>query len=392
MQRYPYVRKVVVGNEPNQPKFWQPVWNGSVPASPAAMEVVLASCYDRLKALDPSLQVLGVGLSPRGNDNPAAAGNASLSPVRFIAALGDAYRRSGRTRPLFDTFAWHCYPNANTDDVEVGYAWPNLGCVNAARVKLALWDAFHGTTQPLPEAYPPATSGATIFGPVAKTFVDETGWQVDTAGVPGYVDAEDVPVISEAKQAENYAKLVPLADCERTLTDFHIFHEIDESDRLGFQSGVLRLDASERASAASVAQAIAADRGVCQGGVWQTVGTFLYSNRSVVPEYRTFPYRDPQPYAQRTTSGGGVSIAMDAGEGFAYSVSFRNGSRTAQASGRSPATQASVKVPAGFGGGTAVVTLKALMNPARVSTATVSLGQQVKLKGKKKPRKASKKP
>ena len=28
MQRYPYVKKVIIGNEPNQPKFWQPIWNG----------------------------------------------------------------------------------------------------------------------------------------------------------------------------------------------------------------------------------------------------------------------------------------------------------------------------------------------------------------------------
>src|SRR5262249_1631181 len=108
MQRYPYVRRVIVGNEPNEPRFWQPIWNGSEPASPAAMERVLASCYDRLKAYDRSLEVIGVGLSPRGNDNPGAASNASISPVRFIAALGDAYRKSGRTQPLFDTWSWHC--------------------------------------------------------------------------------------------------------------------------------------------------------------------------------------------------------------------------------------------------------------------------------------------
>jgi hypothetical protein len=138
MQRYPYVRKVIIGNEPNQPKFWQPIWNGSQPASPAAMEVVLASCYDKLKAFDPTLDVIGLGLSPRGNDDPGASSNSSISPVRYLAALGAAYRASGRTRPLFDELSWHCYPNVNTDEVETGYAWPNTGCVNAARIKLAL--------------------------------------------------------------------------------------------------------------------------------------------------------------------------------------------------------------------------------------------------------------
>ena len=71
-------------------------------------------------------------------------------------------------------------------------------------------------------------------------FIDETGWQVDTTGRAGYANNENVPAITEAKQAEDYEKLVHLANCEPTLTAFHFFHEIDESDRAGFQSGVLR--------------------------------------------------------------------------------------------------------------------------------------------------------
>ena len=81
MQRYPYVRKAIIGNEPNQPKFWQPIWNGSQPASPAAMAVVLASCYDKLKAFDPSV---GHRCRPRLAVTTAWAprGNSSISPVR----------------------------------------------------------------------------------------------------------------------------------------------------------------------------------------------------------------------------------------------------------------------------------------------------------------------
>ena len=196
MQRYPYVKKVIIGNEPNQPKFWQPIWNGSQPASPAAMETVLASCYDKLKASDPTIDVIGLGLSPRGNDDPGASSNSSISPVRFIKALGDAYRASGRTKPLFDELSWHCYPNVNSDEVETGYAWPNTGCVNAARVKLALWDAFNGTGQPTLPGYPVTGTGTTLFGNTSRMFIDETGWQVDTSGLPGYFNAENVPAIS----------------------------------------------------------------------------------------------------------------------------------------------------------------------------------------------------
>jgi len=379
MQRYPSVRKVIIGNEPNQPRFWQPIWNGSTPASPAAMEVVLAGCYDKLKAYDASLDVIGVGLSPRGNDDPNASSNSSISPVRWIQALGAAYALSGRTKPLFDEWSWHCYPNVNTDEVETGYAWPNTGCVNAARVKLALWDAFHGTGQPTLPGYPVDTTGSTLFGNTSRMFIDETGWQVDTTGLAGYTNAENVPVISEAKQAEDYEKLVHLANCEPTLTALHIFHIIDESDRTGFQSGVLHVDFSERPSALStpnsVQHAITADSGGCGGGVWQTLGSFLYATNAVVPDYKTFPYQGAQPYAAKMVSGGGIYVALDAGEGFTYSVTFKNGSQTSPpVTGSAPRMTTTVKAPNGFTGGSATVVLKAETNPARTSTVTVQLG------------------
>ncbi|HEY8027921.1 MAG TPA: hypothetical protein VIE38_00275 [Gaiellaceae bacterium] len=381
MQRYPYVRKVIIGNEPNQPRFWQPIWNGSQPASPAAMEAVLANCYDQIKGFDSSLDVIAAGLSPRGNDDPSASSNSSISPVMFIAALGTAYRMSGRTAPLFDEWSWHCYPNINTDEVETGYVWPNTGCVNAARVKLALWDAFHGTGQPVLAGYTQTTSGSTLFGSIAKMFIDETGWQVDTSNLPGYQNAENVPTISEAQQAIDYEKLVRLADCEPTLTDFHIFPMLDEFDRTTLlQSGVLRLDFSERPSATdpnnSVQHAIGADQGSCSGGVWATLGNFLYSTSAVVPDYNAFPYQSPQPYAAKEIVGGGIYIAMDAGEGFTYSIKFALGSQTATVTGATARgkTTATAKAPTGLGSGTATVTLAAAVDSGRTSTATVQLG------------------
>ena len=378
MKRYTYVRKVIIGNEPNQPRFWQPIFNGSDPASPAAMEVVLASCYDQLKAYDSSLDVLGVGLSPRGNDDSGASSNASISPVRWISALGKAYRASGRTKPLFDEFSWHCYPNVNTDSVETGYAWPNTGCVNAARVKQAIWDAFHGTAQPQFAAYAPDTTGTDLFGNVSKMFIDETGWQVDTSSLAGYTGTENVPIVSEAQQAINYEKLVHLANCEPTLSAFNIFHEIDEQDRAGIQSGVLRLNFDERPSATdpvnSVQHAMKADGGSCQGGVWQQLGDFNYVKLGVDPDYKTFPYKDPQPYVAKTISGGGIYLALSAGEGFTYQVTFKSGSNTQTANGSAPKTSATVKVPAGFGTGTATVVLTAEMNSGRQQTVTFDLG------------------
>ena len=102
---------------------------------------------------------------------------------------------------------------------------------------------------------------------VLKMFVDEVGWQVDTSRLPGYVNAENVATVSESQQANDYAELVHLADCEPTVTDFNIFHEIDEASRIGFQSGVLRADFTERPAASafggSLQQAIVGDGGGC---------------------------------------------------------------------------------------------------------------------------------
>ena len=101
-QTFPMVKDYVIGNEPNQPRFWLPQFNpasGKALAAPAYLPF-LARSYDALKAVDPAITVIGVGLSPRGNDQPGAPSNASRSPVRFLHELGVAYRASKRTKPL----------------------------------------------------------------------------------------------------------------------------------------------------------------------------------------------------------------------------------------------------------------------------------------------------
>jgi hypothetical protein len=251
--------------------------------------------------------------------------SSARQPVALHRGARQGVCASGRTTPLFDEWSWHCYPNSNTDPVETGYPWPDTGCVNAARVELALWDAFHGT-------------GQDVSPDLLKMFVDEVGWQVDTSRLPGYLNAENVATVSESEQADDYAKLVHLADCEPTLTDFNIFHEIDDASRTGFQSGVLCTDYSERPAAAaagdSLRQAIAADGGACAGGVWATLGSFLCSTTELVPAYKTFPDGDAQPDAVRLVSGGREAVRVHAGEAFRL---LRSRSPTASGRPRSPA-------------------------------------------------------
>ncbi len=358
---FPQVTKIIVGNEPNQPRFWQPIFDGSGnPAAPAAMEDVLARCYDALKAVNPAIDVIGVGLSPRGNDDPHASSNASISPVRFITALGKAYRSSGRAKPLFDEWAWHCYPNVNTDSVAKGYPWPQTGCVNADRVKQAIWDAFNNTAQPTFAESGPFndTFGARVAASLTMV-IDETGWQVDTSTRPGYTNTENVPPIDEATQASDYAQLVHLSNCEPTLTAFHFFHVIDESDRTGFQSGVLRATGEERPAAQAIAGAIAADGGACKS----KLATWHHSMTV------------DGAHAVRTVSGGGVYLSLNAQQGFTFTITLtKKGKKTLKMTGKAPSMFVSVKLPAGYGSGAkATVQFSAEVNPSRTTSVNLPL-------------------
>jgi hypothetical protein len=258
---YPDVKQFAIGNEPNQPAFWRPQFDTSgANVSAASFGAYLAAAYDVLKAVDPGITVVGVGLSPRGNDRPDARNNISTSPVRFLRALGAWYRRSGRTRPLMDAFSFHPYPNQATDPLERGYAWPNAGFANLDRVKQALWDAFHGTPQP-----------ATSEG--LRIHLDEVGWQVDTAGRTGYQGLENVPVTDELTQAAIYGALIRRAACDPDIAEVSFFGFRDDGLRTGFQAALQRADGSSRPAAATVRAAILETQGGC-------VGTELHWNPS----------------------------------------------------------------------------------------------------------------
>jgi hypothetical protein len=244
-RRYPDVKQFVVLNEPNQPAFLRPQFDaaGRI-VSAATAGRFLARAYDALKAVDPSIEVIGLGLSPRGNDRPTAPANVSTSPVRFLQALGRWYRASGRRAPLMDGLSFHPYPNRATDPLARGYEWPDAGFTNLARIKQAFWDAFHGTRQ-----------RTTANG--LKLYLDEVGWQVDTSRRSGYTGVENVPVTTEAKQAAIYGELVKEAQCDDDIAEVNIFGFYDNSVRnTGFQAGLNRTDGSPRPSAAAVAHAI----------------------------------------------------------------------------------------------------------------------------------------
>jgi hypothetical protein len=184
--------------------------------------------------------VIGLGLSPRGNDNPNATSNISTSPVRFIRYLGAAYRASGRTLPIMDALAFHPYPNPSSadDPLTKGYQWPNAGVPNLDRIEQAVWDAFEGTGQPTF-----AEGGARrlfeVAAPPLSFVLDETGWQaaIPSTSRAAYTGFENSKTVSETTQARIYGSLIRLVECDPAVSSLNFFHLIDESGSPASRAG-----------------------------------------------------------------------------------------------------------------------------------------------------------
>jgi hypothetical protein len=261
---YPAITKFIVGNEVNATRFWAPQHTARDPlAGPRSYYTTLTTCYDALKAFNPAIDVIGLGLAPRSVD-----GN-STEPLDFIRALGRIYRsdtaRSNPEtgRPLMDELALHPYPNPNASPQpppDKGYENPNFfGVSQLGRVKQAVWDAFNGTAQPTTVSAPALLRAAQDFSTL-KFRIDEYAYQVaiPSAYAKLYTGRELSPVVSEANQAAYYAEAITkYLACDPSVSGVLFFHLIDESDLGRFQSGLERADGSHRPAFAAVADAVA---------------------------------------------------------------------------------------------------------------------------------------
>jgi hypothetical protein len=350
-ERYPYVRKIICLNEGNQPRFHQPQFDEAGNGiSGFVQEKAMAACYDALKAVDPGITVIGFGLSPRGNDDFDAVSNVSHSPIRFLKEVGEAYRASGRTKPIADDISVHCYPNVNTDAPSVGYPWPKIGCVNFDRFKQAWWDAFHGTAQPLFRE-----AGDASAGPFVRIYVDEVGYQVrvrnDKAAL--YSGAENVPLLDETTQGNYYAQLIAMMACDPSVALLNFFHAVDETNLAAWQSGVVMPDGTRRASFAAVRDAILANQ-ECRGkeNEWRHV--------------------DRVVGARVVFKGLPRAFVVRADEGFSYDVKITRPSSTRRLTGASGQGDAArdvlFKLPRMRAGTYQLrITLRAETNPERVT-------------------------
>jgi hypothetical protein len=239
----PDVRDVIVGNEPNLNLFWLPQFapDGS-DASAVAFERLLARAYDALKEVDEDVNVIGAGLSPRGGDDPDAA-RQTQSPTRFLLDLGEAYRASGRRRPLMDMLSIHPYGESPRIPPTLEHpSSTSIGIADYRKLVALLGEAFDGTAQrgrDLPIVY--------------GEYGVET--RIPSAKAPLYTGTEVVAAVDEATQERYHAQAIGLAACQPTVRMLLFFHVVDESRLEGLQSGVRYADGTPKSSLARVRRA-----------------------------------------------------------------------------------------------------------------------------------------
>jgi hypothetical protein len=189
-------------------------------------------------------------ISSRGNDRPNAKSNVSHSPASFIARLGEAYRASGRTRPIFDTFAEHPYAQSSDPPWATHPGTGQISQGDLPRLLEALSGAFAGTGQPAP--------GSCEGKSCPTVWYLEAGYQTvpaaEKAGLYHDSETEPHPVPDgdgTGKRRNGGRQLrdgVSLAYCQPAVGAFFNFLLIDEPGLAGWQSGVLWADGSPKKS------------------------------------------------------------------------------------------------------------------------------------------------
>jgi hypothetical protein len=235
----PSVRDVIVGNEPNLNLFWMPQYatDGSDAAAPAYF-ALLAQTYDAIKAVDSNIDVIGGALAARGSDNPDGS-RPTHSPTQFIQDLGVAYRASGRSKPIFDTFALHPYPEDSS--IPPSLAHPrtsSIGLADYGKLTAALKQAFGKA--------PPIAYGE--YG--IETTIPPEEQQAYTGSEPPTTKPVD-----PATQERFYVQAIQMTVCQPLVTMLLFFHVSDEPRLEGLQSGVFYADGQPKPSLGGVARA-----------------------------------------------------------------------------------------------------------------------------------------
>jgi hypothetical protein len=254
--RYPQINDLVIWNEPNLRFFWKPQFDlDGRSEAPARYVALLGHCWDVLHTLRPSVNIVAPAASTWGNDNPNAFSNVSHSPTSFIREMGAAYRASGRTRPIFDTFGHHPYPTRSNERPWVAHSDELILSIgDLDRLLLRLREAFGGTGQPTPDNGVPIWYLETGY----QTQIDEAKQGLYTGvenwpgsvpdvlpGAPQATPPDDSPAPDQATQLADSLRMMY---CQPHIAAVFNFLIRDEIDLTGWQSGLLWTDGSRKDS------------------------------------------------------------------------------------------------------------------------------------------------
>lgn len=251
-QEFSEVKHFEIGNEPNWSFFWWPQFGpDGRDAAIRSYFRLLARTYDKLKALNPEIVIIGGALASAGEDDPDAL-RKRHSPTRSIELLGEYYRESGRNRPIMDWFSIHPYPERPGEPPDKPH--PNsttIGFADYPKLVDLLGEAFDGTAQPgseMPLLY--SEYGIESEIPLEKAEIYRGG-------------ATSRPVPEEV-QAAYYRQAFELAVCQPTVVGLLLFLAVDEKRLDRWQSGVYYWDDTPKSSQPLVKAAIEKAR---KGGV-----------------------------------------------------------------------------------------------------------------------------
>jgi hypothetical protein len=313
--RLPEVDHIIIGNEPNLNRFWLPQFGrgGRDVAAPAYVRL-LARTYDAIKAVAPSVEVVGGALAHAGV-NRAGTLRDTQAPQRFLLDMGKAYRESRRKRPIMDVFAFHPYlEHANLPPTYEHYSPRIMTIADYGRLVSVLRRAFDGTAQ----------AGSKIPIVYAEFGVES---RIPAALSTMYTGTEPATTrpVRESVQAKYYAKAMQMAACQPTVRTFFVFRLIDEPIRGGWQSGVYYANGSPKASLPGVEAA--ARR------LQEQAATGCATLLAPRPHVSFFPVRKPTP---RSPVMRPISLLADADS--VYEVRLMKGSLlVARARGRAVA-------------------------------------------------------
>jgi hypothetical protein len=265
LERYPQINDVVIWNEPNLTFYWSPQFSpDGTSAAPAAYHDLLAHCWDVLHAYREGVNVIGPVVSLWGNDNPDAFSNISHSPLTFIRKLGEAYRASGRTRPILDTFGHHPHPPSADERPWTQHEGVYVSIGDWGKLMSALAEAFEGTAQPLPGQGPSIWWLEVGFQTLIDhdkqhLYLSRENWR---GPVPAYAGGEpDLPPPPQNSPAPDQATQlidsVRLSYCQPYVGAFFNFLLWDEPSLTRWQSGILWTDGSRKGSYDSFKNVIA---------------------------------------------------------------------------------------------------------------------------------------